>query len=73
MRDTITHCPLEQMMIETDAPFLSPEPKRGVRPCAPWMSSLVAKRLAEVRGMSWEEFHAAINANTKRFFGIDAE
>lgn len=72
VREAAKLVPLDRIMIETDAPFLSPEPKRGVRPCAPWMSSLVAKRLAEVREMSWEDFHAAINANTKRFFGIDA-
>jgi TatD DNase family protein len=57
-------------MVETDAPFLSPDPKRGVRPCEPWMSSLTATRLAEERGEAWEAFHAAINENTARFFGV---
>lgn len=62
--------PVDRVMVETDAPFLSPEPKRGTRPCAPWMSSLTARRLAELRGESWDDFHAAINLNTERFFGI---
>lgn len=64
--------PLDGIMVETDAPFLSPEPRRGVRPCEPWMASLTARRLADLRGEAWEEFHAAINNNTRRFFGIDA-
>ena len=57
-------------MVETDAPFLSPEPKRGVRPCEPWMTSLTARRLAEVRGEDWDEFCAQVEENTRRFFGI---
>jgi TatD DNase family protein len=64
--------PLNRIMVETDAPFLSPEPHRGRRPCKPWMTSLTARRLAELRGEDWEHFHAAINENTRRFFGIPA-
>lgn len=69
VQDASRLIPLDRIMVETDAPFLSPEPKRGVRPCAPWMASLTARRLAELRGESWPEFHAAINRNTERFFG----
>ena len=64
--------PIDRIMVETDAPFLSPMPKRGERPCRPWMTSLTAKFLAELRGEDWDEFHNAINDNTQRFFGIDA-
>ncbi len=62
--------PLDRLMVETDAPFLSPMPHRGERPCRPWMSSLTARFLAELRGDGWEAFHGALNANTERFFGI---
>jgi TatD DNase family protein len=64
--------PIDRIMVETDAPFLSPMPKRGERPCRPWMTSLTAQFLAELRGESWDEFHQAVNDNTSRFFGIDA-
>lgn len=64
--------PLDRIMVETDAPFLSPEPHRGRRPCLPWMVSLTARRLAELRGEPWEDFHAGVNRNTERFFGIAA-
>lgn len=64
--------PIDRILCETDAPYLSPEPKRGSRPCRPWMTSLTARHLASIRGESWEAFHRAINDNTERFFGISA-
>lgn len=60
----------DRIMVETDAPFLPPDPHRGTRPCRPWMTSLTAKKLAEVRGVDWQRFHDQINENTQRFFGI---
>ncbi|MFN0133408.1 MAG: TatD family hydrolase [Phycisphaerales bacterium] len=64
--------PLERMMIETDAPFLSPDPHRGVRPCEPWMASVTARKLAAIKGVAWEEFCRTIDENTRRFFGVSA-
>lgn len=72
VRGAVALVPMDRIMVETDAPFLSPEPKRGVRPCSPWMASITARALAEVRGVAWEEFHRQINDNTRRFFGIEA-
>ncbi len=65
--------PIDRIMIETDAPYLSPDPHRGQRPCKPWMSSVTARRIAELKGLPWEDFHQAINDNTRRFFGIDPD
>lgn len=64
--------PADRLMVETDAPYLSPDPHRGRRPCEPWMVSLTARKLAEIRGETWEAFHQKINDNTSRFFGIPA-
>lgn len=72
VREAIRLVPADRIMIETDAPFLSPEPHRGERPCEPWMSSVTARAVAAARGDEWPAFHERINANTKRFFGIDA-
>lgn len=72
VQDAARLVPLDRIMVETDAPFLSPEPHRGTRPCEPWMSSLTARVLANLHGEDWDTFHAAINENTRRFFGIDA-
>jgi len=63
--------PADRIMAETDAPFLAPEPHRRVRPCQPWMSSVTARHLAELRGETWPEFHRQLNDNSRRFFGIE--
>ncbi|MCB9840608.1 MAG: TatD family hydrolase [Phycisphaeraceae bacterium] len=62
--------PLDRIMLETDAPFLSPVPHRGKRPCRPAWVRHTAEGLASLRGEAFDDFHAAINANTTRFFGI---
>ena len=76
VREAARLVPADRIMVETDAPFLSPElpdgKGRGTRPCEPWMSSITARRLAEVRGVAWEAFHEQINRNTTAFFGIVA-
>jgi TatD DNase family protein len=70
VREAAKLMPPDRIMVETDAPFLSPEPQRGVRPCQPWMSSVTAKFIAELRGTPWDAFHAQINENSRRFFGV---
>ncbi len=72
VQEAASLAPLIRLMVETDAPFLSPDPHRGQRPCEPWMTSVTARRLAELRAEPWDAFHAAINENTRRFFGIPA-
>jgi len=62
--------PIDRIMVETDAPYLSPQPVRGQRPCQPWMVSLTAKLIAEARGAACEDFERATDANAERFFGI---
>lgn len=64
--------PLDRIMVETDAPFLSPVPVRGRRPCEPAYAIHTARFLAEARGEDWDAFHRAIDDNTERFFGVRA-
>tara|TARA_R110000782_G_scaffold73091_4_gene146132 strand:+ start:2440 stop:3306 length:867 start_codon:yes stop_codon:yes gene_type:complete len=63
--------PEDRIMVETDAPFLSPEPVRGKRPCMPAYARLTAEHIARLRGVPFADFHRTIDANTARFFGID--
>lgn len=65
--------PMNRIMVETDAPFLTPMPHRGERPCEPRHARVTAEYLASLRGVAWEVFHETINANTRSFFGIPAE
>ena len=72
VREAAALVPLDRMMVETDAPFLSPEPKRGVRPNEPAFVVHIAQRLAEIKEVPFEQLHEQLNENTRNFFGIDA-
>lgn len=72
VREAAALVPLDRIMIETDAPFLSPDPHSGTRPCEPWMASVTARTIASLRNDPWDRFEHAINDNTRRFFGISA-
>ncbi len=72
VREAARLAPADRIMVETDAPFLSPEPLRTKRPCTPAMVRLTAEALATVRGVSFEDMHRQLNENTSRFFGINA-
>jgi TatD DNase family protein len=62
---------LNKMMIETDCPFMSPEPVRNSRPCKPAMLVHIARKLAEVKGVSFEDFARAVTETSVKFFGLD--
>ena len=59
--------PLEQILVETDAPFLAPEPHRGKR-CEPAFVAETAKRLAAIKGLSLEEVAEITTQNTLKLF-----
>ena len=61
--------PLERLLVETDAPFLAPQPYRGRRN-EPAYVKLVAARVALIRGDSPENISAACAANTIALFGL---
>lgn len=62
--------PLDRLMIETDCPYMSPEPVRNTRPCEPAMLIHTAKKLAEVKEMDLEDFAQAVTATSKQFFSL---
>lgn len=62
--------PNDRIMIETDAPFLSPDPKRGTRPCLPGYARYTAEFIANIRATPFDQFHDQIDKNTESFFGI---
>lgn len=61
--------PLERIVLETDAPYMAPVPKRGERN-EPAFVALVLKRLAEAYGVSEEEVAQKTNENVARVLGI---
>jgi TatD DNase family protein len=68
LREAAAVVPGELLLVETDAPFLTPMPYRG-RPNAPYLIPLTVRALAEVRGADVADVAAAISANGERAFG----
>jgi len=70
IRETLMMVPMERLLTETDAPYLTPVPFRG-KPNASKYIPLIAAKIGELRGgMSAEEIGAITAANARRFFGI---
>lgn len=65
--EVVEKCPLERILIETDAPYLAPQAYRGER-CEPWMVEEVAKKIAEIKGMSEREIVDITEKNAKKLF-----
>ena len=61
--------PLDRLMLETDAPYMAPEPYRGRR-CDSTMIARSAETVARLRGLTREEVEDITLENGKRFFGI---
>lgn len=66
----VAQLPIEHMMIETDAPYLAPHPKRGKRN-EPAFVKHTAERLAAVMDISLEEVESVTDENALQFFGIN--
>ncbi|NBB96483.1 MAG: YchF/TatD family DNA exonuclease [Planctomycetes bacterium] len=62
--------PADRILAETDAPFLSPEPVRNMKANEPANVVHVARRLAQLRGASLEDFARQTTTNAERLFGI---
>lgn len=65
---SLTTCPLDRLLIETDAPYLAPIPHRGRRNEPAYVRD-VAQRLAERRGASFEDIARHTTENARRVFG----
>ncbi|MBF8280548.1 MAG: Hydrolase TatD [Candidatus Magasanikbacteria bacterium] len=67
--ETIRAAPLEMIMIETDAPYLTPIPHRGKRN-EPTYVKFVAEKIAELKGVTFDKVGAQTTANAEKLFGI---
>jgi len=68
LREALAMAPQDRILVETDAPYLTPTPYRG-RPNASYLVPLTVRTMAQVRGEDLGELCAAIDANTDRAFG----
>ena len=68
--DIVSALPLNRLLIETDAPFLTPHPHRGKRN-EPAYVRLVAEKIADVKNLSLEKVAQATTANARALFQLD--
>lgn len=70
VKDVATRCPIDRILIETDAPYLAPVPYRG-KPNEPAYVHYVAEEIARLRQISLEQVASATTNNFARLFGVD--
>ena len=68
LRDSLAMAPKDLILIETDAPFLAPEPFRG-RPNAPYLVPVTARFMADVRGEDLNQLCSQLAQNTETVYG----
>lgn len=69
LREAVRGYPLERLLVETDAPYLAPAPLRGKK-CEPFMVKHTALKLAEVKGVSFEELARITTENARMCFQL---
>ncbi len=70
LRGVAARIPDDRILVETDAPYLTPHPHRSKRPNQPAMVSHTATCLADVRGVDLELFSEITTANARRVFNL---
>lgn len=68
--EVVAAIPIEYLLVETDSPYLTPEPFRGRKNKPPYVEH-TARRVALIKGMEYEEVCRRTLENAKRFFGIE--
>lgn len=69
LKEVVEYAPLDYLLLETDAPYLAPEPHRGERNCSLYLK-YVAQTIAQIKGVSCEEVVDITRRNAKNLFGI---
>lgn len=69
LKEAVQYIPLEKILLETDSPYLAPEPHRGERNSSLYLP-YVAEAIAELRGISVEEVVSVTEENARRLFRV---
>ena len=68
LREIVRMTPINRLLVETDAPYLTPEPVRNVKTNEPAFVAHTARVAAEVKGLAYEEFDHIATANALSFY-----
>ncbi|MDO8304122.1 MAG: TatD family hydrolase, partial [Sedimentisphaerales bacterium] len=71
-REAVAVVPLDRMMVETDCPYMSPEPMRKQKINEPALMLHTAAKIAEVKGVPLKDIAAGVTATTRAFFDFPA-
>ena len=69
LRDVAARVPLDRLLVETDAPFLAPLPRRGQRNEPAWVAD-TAQTLADLKGLTAQEMGSITTKNFQRLFRL---
>ncbi len=69
LKEVVEYIPMEKILLETDSPYLAPVPYRGKRNSSLYLP-LIAKEIAQIKGLDYDEVTETALRNTKRLFGI---
>lgn len=69
LKEVVKYMPMEQMVLETDCPYLSPEPNRGKRNTSLNLFYVV-EQISQIKGISKEEVIAITNQNGKQLYRL---
>ncbi|MBI5327634.1 MAG: YchF/TatD family DNA exonuclease [Deltaproteobacteria bacterium] len=72
VHEVVKKIPIERMLLETDCPYLAPEPHRGKRN-EPAFVAETGKRISEIKGLSFDDVARITTLNAKELFGIEKE
>ncbi|BCJ96892.1 deoxyribonuclease [Anaerocolumna cellulosilytica] len=69
LKEVVEYAPLDALVLETDSPYLTPEPNRGKRNCSLYLKQ-VAEKIAELKGVAYDEVVRITEENAKRLYGF---
>ena len=69
LKEVVEYAPLDYLLLETDAPYLAPEPYRGKRNCSVYLT-YVAQTIAQIKGVSYETVVETTRKNAEKLFKI---
>ena len=72
MKEVVEYAPISQLVVETDCPYLSPEPYRGTRNSSLHLPYIVSA-IAEIKGMTPNEVMHETTKNARKLFGLDVD
>ncbi len=69
MKEVVQAVPIERILLETDSPYLSPEPYRGKRNSSLYLP-YIAQKIADIKGLPYEEVVKVTTENAQRLYQI---